>query len=819
MLNNNNPEAKHPPKTLRDLDWETLTKLISERCKTERGAKRALKWSMCDTDEEARKSIDELSEANLLHEQNVSLAISVHPEIYDNIERLSRRGILDGEELIRAADLMVSASDLRRLLDSMKHAAPSLAGKGAKIKRLEDISGPIQDCFLPNGLLRDEASAELGSLRRRAKSLREEIVDRLKTMMEEPRIEKLLQDKYYTLREGRYVLPVKIECGHMLPGIVHARSGTEATVFLEPAEITELGNKLKMAFSEVELEERRILSELSSLLREEIPALEANLEILTQLDLISAAAGFCREIHGKPIDINKGEGLNITAAKHPLMAARNEPVVPNDFALEGSRSLVITGPNAGGKTVALKTVGMVCLMAQAGLHPPCGEGSSVPFYRKIYTSIGDDQDMAAGLSTFSAHMNNLNRILNETRDRDMVLLDEIAVGTEPTQGAALARAVLEALADSGAQILVTTHYTGLKALASEDKRFTNAAMEFDPKNRKPTYSLVRGMLGRSSALSVARSLGLPDKILNRAEELMGGQQSRLEGLMEDVEQKHELLKAELEKAETAAAEAQVREKRAAKLENSLREELKDLKKKTHDQAVLELRSLRDELERVRKVLAGEPKSKRSLKKGEETAAAAAERLIDLAPQHENLSGSEPKKGDLKIGDEVVIKSTGTKGKVVDLDGKGRPTVQAGTVKLRMKITDVLITRRAQPAGSEKPPAALSKADKVSKHTKQKKPQSIASRESEDPFILINDSSNTLDLRGMRVHEGLAELDMFIDSMLKQNREGFFVIHGYGTGAMQKAVREQLSISPFVQTFRPGRKGEGGEGVTVVFMEQ
>ncbi len=903
MLNEKNNTHNHPTKTLRDLDWEFLTQLIGARCKTERGVDRARMWRPCDTAEEARAVRDELAEARFLSGTEGALSISIDLEIYESLDRLSKKGILDPEALLGVADVIRFGADLRRRLISLKQDVPLLAKRAARIKYLDDVSGPIRDSFLPSGELRDEASSELGALRKRAKSLRDEIVDRLKSMIEEPRIEKLLQDKYYTLREGRYVLPVKIESGHLLPGIVHARSNTEATVFLEPAEITELGNKLKMAFSDVEMEERRILGELSLLLREEIPAIKGNLEVLIQFDSISAAARLCADLDGRPVEIgyesgrgvgermwlgarlgtarsagaeviegnvtdgarkstdaDEGDGerdlkdtkmelsgaigrnaLNLKKARHPLMAARGERVVANDFVLDQGRSLVITGPNAGGKTVALKTVGLVCLMAQAGLHPPCEDGSHVPFYQSIFTSIGDDQDISMGLSTFTAHMTNLNNILQKANEGDLVLLDEIAVGTEPTQGAALARAVLESMADAGVQILVTTHYTGLKAVAAEDKRFSNSAMEFDSDNQKPTYKLVSGMLGRSSALSVARSLGLPDKLLKRAEELMGGQQNRLEGLMEEVERRNESLQEELARAKVAAEEAENRRRKVEELETKLRKELRDLKKHTHDQAVLELRSLRAEMDRVRKVLSRGPKSKRTLTNAEQSATQAAQKIAELAPEPHTGPGRVPEKGELEVGNEVIVSSTGVKGRVVDLDSKGRPTVQVGGVKLRLKLKDVLIPKGGKGgkvgkggkgvnaagggafhSGSQTKAGAKAKA-KVgvkpgTRRSAGKKKRGMADRESEDPVLLVRDSSNTLDLRGMRADEAVDELDHFIDRMLSQDQEGFLVIHGFGTGALQRAVREHLGLHFAVDRYRPGRQGEGGEGVTVAFLE-
>jgi DNA mismatch repair protein MutS2 len=810
-----------PAKTYSDLEWGKLLEHLAARCRTEDGAERARGWRPRATAQEARDGVREIEEARRMGREGEPLVVGVDLSIRKSLKRLAKQGILDAESLWEVARVLEAGANLRRKIMARKEEAPLLAKRAGGIRALTGISAPIRDSFTPGGELRDEASAELGSLRKKAKSLREEIVERLKEMMEKPDIERLLQDKYYTLREQRYVLPVKVEMQHLLPGIVHARSQTEATVFLEPAQITELGNRFKMALSDVELEERRVLMELSGYVREEIPAVEGNLEVLAQLDVISAGARLADDLEGEAVEVGEGEELALHHARHPLMVLAGERVVANDFDLGHTGSLVVTGPNAGGKTVALKTVGLACLMAQSGLHPPCAPGSRVPFYEGIFTSMGDDQDIAARLSTFTAHMTNLKRILDRAGEDRLVLLDEVAVGTEPTQGAALARALLEKLADLGAQVLVTTHYMALKSIAAEDPRFANAAMGFDDDSMTPTYRLERGALGRSSALSVARSLGLSSDVLERAEHLLGGQQMKLDGLLEDLEHRRRVVEERQRETENELAAAELERKRAEKKRKALAKELEEIRRQTHDKAVLELRSLRDELARLRKEMRSGPRSERRLAGAEKKAADAARKLSELAPEREGVEGRPVKKGELREGDEVVVKKMGAVGRVVDLDSKGRPTVQVGAVKIQAKPKDLLFAEgstasKKKAAKKKKEPARAGRRGAAPPPPSSEPAVEEAEAESVDPHLFVRSTDTTLDLRGMRADEAVDELERFLDRMYGEEQRGFLIIHGYGTGALRKAVRERLHHSPLVSRFRPGRREEGGDGVTIVF---
>ena len=481
-------ERKFSRKTLSDPEWDRLREDLPARCRTEPGAALARAWQVDLAAEEAARRSREIEEIRTLARDGTPVVVESDLDLSGPLAVAGKAGVLDAEGLRKVASVLAFADRIRRKSAQNADRAPLVARRLSALRPLADIWGPIADSFGPDGNLRDEASADLGSLRARARSIRERIVERLKKIMEHPDMEKVLQDKYYTLREERYVLPVKVEMQHLIRGIVHGRSQTGLTLFVEPAEITESGNKLKMALADVELEEMRIFAELSSLVREELPAIRKNLDILAGLDALCAAADLARDLDAHPVELSADSGLDLIEARHPLMVLASEKVVPNSFSLPKGGSLVVTGPNAGGKTVALKTMGLVVLMARSGLHVPCREGSRVPLYDSVLTTMGDDQDLSAGLSTFSAHIKTIDGILRSAGPDSLVLLDEVAVGTEPTQGAALAQAILEALAEAGCSVVVTTP----QDVALLDAR---KAVNFSRMLKVPVLGVVENMSG------------------------------------------------------------------------------------------------------------------------------------------------------------------------------------------------------------------------------------------------------------------------------------------------------------------------------------
>ena len=850
-------ETAIPHKTLADLEWHRLCETMAGFCRSEAGGEQARAWPLFDRIDEARQRQAEVQESALLADDGfVAAPAGEDLDLGRDLEVVGKRGVLDAEALRRLAAGLKAGWRLRRDLMARRERVPRLAERASALRPLEDVWGPILESFGEDGALRDEASADLGAMRARGRSLRERIVERLETIMADPDMESVLQDNYYTLREGRYVLPVKVEMQHFAPGIIHARSQTGQTVFVEPSKVTELGNKLKMAIADVEMEEARVFAELTALLAEELPSIRANMVVLADLDAIAAAASLARKLDAVAVDLveaDEGSRLNLVEARHPFMVGSGDPVVANSFALDRGGCLVVTGPNAGGKTVALKTLGMAVLMGRAGLPVCCRPSSVLPFYGGLHTTMGDDQDITSGLSTFTAHMSVINRVLRQAGPDSLVLLDEVAVGTEPTQGAALAQAILERLADSGCSVMVTTHYTALKALAATDARFRNAAMGFDPEHLAPTYRLELDAMGRSSALDVAQSIGLPQAVIERASELLGGQQLKLDGLLADVEQRRADLEAQIERARREAAQAEGERRKAVEIRASLASELEQLRRRAHDGAVVELRSLRADLDRLRKRLRkvdlSSSDSASVLQEVEDRASRSAARLTDLAPQPEPVQGTPLGIDDVAPKQKVIVASMRAEGLVESVDQRGRVVVRVGGMKVTVPIDDLLLpakvgTRRGLAGGKgtgRSLKGAKSEPKQGAKRIRDHAGASaaptgfVASTDLRAPGQLepsgdqddagpdggefvIREEMATLDLRALTRDEALDRLDRFVDACLRDEHTAMLVIHGHGTGVLKAAVREYARHSPVVQRFRPGARNEGGDGVTILFLD-
>ena len=794
-----------------DLGWDLLLAQLASRCHTARGSDGARALPLLDDVTAIRARLDEVSEAKALHDAGSPMAFGGVVELEPSLGRAEKGGHLEGTELREIGATLAAGAGLRRLLSARSTLAPRLAGRAARIVELAGVSGPIEDSFDDAGRLVDHASPALGGLRRRAAALHEELARRARGLLEDPAIEPHLQDRFYTQREERYVVPVRADARSRVKGIVHGTSGSGQTVFVEPEEIVDLNNRLKLAELEVADEERRILGELTLLVKDALPAIRGNLDVLTALDLLDAAARLSIDLAGRSPEIAEpsdegGARIDLRNLRHPLMVLAGTRVVPNDVLLERGGTLVISGPNAGGKTVALKATGLLALMARAGLHVPAQEGSSLPIFDPVLTDIGDDQSLERNLSTFSAHVENLKRFLALASPSALVLLDEVAVGTDPAEGAALAQAVLEALADRGATVIVTTHYDRLKALAArgEGGRFRNASVGFDLEQLAPTYQLHLGVPGASGAIVVARRLGLPAPIAARASALGGSASQGLEELLRAVDVERRRLAAEVAALaeERAAVERELR--RVERLSVEAEARLRDARQAAHDEAVAALQKARGELDRTR----------RGLRNADEKAVVEARREIDRAakevhsraPVQAAPAGRPLDPDELGPGVEVLVPRLAGRGLVLAAPRDGKVAVQMGSLKLTVEVAELLAPDKAAPRGP-KPRIARVQGDL------ERAVASMAPGSGVAPSA-VRTTSNTCDLRGERVDAALAIAEKFVDDALRRNEEVVFFVHGHGTGALRSALRERLSESPGIASVRPGGPAEGGDGVTM-----
>lgn len=765
-------------------------------------------------------------------------------DVAEGAARASRGGALGPAELLAvlrqlqavgiAVDLHAAAADERGYKDD-----PGLKEIGRRIEALRpqrELAASLGRSVAPDGpegepWIVDGASPGLHRARQRVRDLRASLMKTASRLVKQGGIAEVLQDSFYTEREGRIVLPVRsdsFERRGSLTGIIHDSSATGQTLYVEPSELIEENNSLRAAQVQAAAEERKVIEQLSRAVGQAAEGIRLNQEQLVALDAIharlslAAAYGGVAPLLGRAATGEEEGGLGrfeLVGARHPLMVLGGVEVVPSDLVLEVGSALVISGPNAGGKTVALKTLGLCALMAQAGLRLPTSRPARMPLARAIVTDVGDDQSIAANLSTFSAHMQHVRAALRASEREGagtLVLLDEIAVGTDPEQGAALAEAVLLSLTEAGATVVTTTHYERLKLLAQRfPGRFVNASVGFDLEQMRPTFRLLIGVPGPSSALVVARRLGLPEPVLKVAEGLLDDASLRVDRLLQEVVAERDRLISTRQELERERAELRRRAQEVARREAAALEQAKSRKQRSYEAAAAELRALHAEVAALRKSL------RKAEKEGgaEEVLAAAREGLgrgrEQLAERREPAprpEGQAPTQ--VEVGERVTVISLGKEGEVLSVKGD-RAVVQVEALKTTVPLAELRSHKAPAKARVKVRPDV---AAPVRRWTPAEALPSTAGRHfGEAPEPLEIGIDNSVDVRGTRADDALRALDRFLDEAIQKDREVVAVIHGHGTGALKKVVREHLSQQGFVARTRPGLAKEGGEGVTVVWI--
>jgi DNA mismatch repair protein MutS2 len=804
-------------KTLDDLGWPTLIDHWAKRCATKRGEAAVRANVLFDSIEAARERAQAISEARDLAARDAALPLGGISEIQSSIERVRKAAALDAAELVAVATTGKAFARLRVHLREHADSAPRLAAIGDVIADLGHVFHPILDAFDPDGKLVDHASDALGPLRRALASIKSTLVKRMDSMLTDERFAPYLQDQYYTQREDRYVLPVRTDGKGFVHGIVHGTSQSAATLFIEPEEIVDLNNRMKLAEAEVADEERRILAEFSGWVAEEADAFSHSAAAAETLDVIASAAKMADDtVSAEPI-FDAAPRVGLLHARHPLMLLAERRCVANDVTVAAGQTLVVSGPNAGGKTVALKTVGLAALMARAGLHLTSESGSVIGWFTEVVTDIGDAQNLEKDLSTFSGHMVNLKALLATAGSGTLVLVDEIAVGTDPDQGAALAQAVLEALAERGVTCLVTTHYERLKALGASDPRFANASVGFDLERLEPTFKLHLGSPGSSGALAVAQRMGIASGVVERARELLGSSGARVEELLASVadqrrriEVERAALLAELEAVEAERAAMRThRDRTQARFEKQTRA--------AHGEALSSLRAARREIEEVRK----EVRAKAALATVEDVRDANRKLVTPGAqvakhePKRKLPPGTPATAESLVPGTPVLVPSLG-RCEVASPPSDGKVEVRLGLMRATVPISEVLLDSHRAARRAERD------REQAEREAGAEKPQG--------PSVVLVDGvpaggratartiDSTIDVRGQRADEAVSSVDRFLDESLMAGRDTAFIVHGHGTGALRQAVRTHLTSHKAIDKFRAGEQNEGGDGVTVAFLK-
>ncbi len=793
--------------SLVSLDWPRLVEHLAVRAHTARGYNRCISISFSATVLEARREMAEAGEMMaLLREEAVPLGGIT--DVGDLLGRARRGDTLSGRELLEIAATAESLLRLRRHLLARVDRAPLLARLAEPLPQLSDLAVLLRDSFDARGELSVSAYPQLAQLRTAKARLHGEIARRLEELVRQEEWADILQDDFTTVRGDRYVLPVKAQAKNLDLGIVHDSSASGQTVYIEPKEVLSLNNRLVMADAELRHEERRILSSLSQSVGRQAVPLEEGLESAAGLDFIQARGRLGLDLSATLPEIVEAPRLDLRAARHPLLMLRGVEVVPNRITLGSPHlALILTGPNTGGKTVTLKTIGLLTLMARAGLPLPAAEGTVVGFFPQVLTDIGDAQSVEADLSTFSGHLTTLRAMfasLSAAPGPALVLLDEIAVGTDPRQGAALGRAVLEDLLSRGCLLATTTHYTELKALASVDERFQNGRMEYDGDGLRPTFRLTVGHPGRSYALDIARHLNLPEAVVARAESLVESQEKELETLLATQEKEAARARQEAERAREARIriEAEVRE--LARQRSQLLERERHLREELAQQFGQEVQGFREEMRgMIRQLqkapsLAGVEEVRRKLL---QESSALADKLRPGAGPEAALS-QELDWSQARTGDRVFLASLAKVAVLTDLpDASGKAGVQVGSTRLRVSVADVRVAGAA--------------AENSSKRPRLSPPSSKREEAAPDPSDTIRTQGNTLDLRGKRVDEALSSLGAYLDQAMLAGRDVVFLLHGYGTLALRNALWEALRSSPHASGFSAATPDQGGDAFTVV----
>ena len=792
-------------KTLSDLEWPRLLEAVAARCQGDPGRRAARVLPFAASRADVETSLAEVREARRALDAGEPVPLYGLRDVEAAIARLKMGATLAPTELREIAATLASARVLRRFLSSQRSAMPALAAACLTDASLDEVEDVVSDAFDIDGLLADHASPRLRELRIEYRNARARLVGRLEELMR--KYEHVLQDQFWTEREGRYVLPVRTDAHERFPGIVHTTSGSGATLFVEPRAIIPLGNRLKMLEGEVRREEEAIYERLSGLLADRVASVAFAYEALTHADVRAAVGRMAVDLGLVFVTLDDAATLDLHAAKHPLLALDGIDVVPSDVKARSAGAVVISGPNAGGKTVALKTVGLCALMLRAGMPLPCAEGSTMGVFDAVLTDVGDDQSLQRNLSTFSAHVKNLAGILDEAGPGALVLLDEVATGTDPREGEALAAAVLDGLCARGAAVICTTHYEGLKTIALADSRFTNASVGFELATMSPTFQIVWGIPGGSSALAVARRFGIPSLVLERAERFLSREHTDFEKLVEGMHAERRSLELARAAAESATREADDRARR-------LDAELARVRAGEAGALDKEVEALRVAVRRARDDLRAAQASIRS-KKLDERAMREVTRVVDQVAAKVAVGGEFDRDvqpfalpvmpDELRRGARVYVPRLRAEAEVTEVLGGGQLRVAAGPLKLTVSADDVRLARPEPP-----PPRRTEKPGS--------RPRIPVAHTSIARAPIAQTRDNSVDLRGLRLEDAIGMAEQFVDRLIGAGQGVGYFIHGHGTGALRDGVREMLQANRAVESFRPGEKVDGGEGVTVAVLK-
>ena len=752
------------------------------------------------------RGLEETSQTRSFVAEHPGSGIGGSKDIVPWIERAVRGGRLEPRHFLEIAETLEAASRLGEALSGDRR--PLLRDLAREVHPLPSLRNTLNRSFDPTGDMADTASPRLGGLRRAVRIAYDRLRTRLDQLVHSSEFSSALQEPIVTLRGGRYVIPVRADARSRVKGIVHDASGSGQTLFVEPIVAIELGNAWREAQLAEVAEIERILDELSAIVAGQADQLRETLEALARFDFWAAKARLAEEMDAIPAEIADRAEIVLLGARHPGLAGH---VVPIDVRLGGDyTALLITGPNTGGKTVALRTLGLLSLMHQAGLHVPADTGTSLPILRNVLADIGDEQSVAQSLSTFSGHLRSIVRIVGAAGPGTLVLLDELGAGTDPTEGSALAQALLDHFIKAGALVAATTHYAELKLYAHTTPQARNASVEFDVETLRPTFRLSIGLPGRSQAFAIAERLGLSTSIVADARSRLTDEQHAFEETLASIKA------TEVETTE-ALAQARVSEDRARialaaadEERRKARHERDESLKAARDEAERVVDEVRAEMRGIRRQLERETVTQRSLDEGLERARAQVERLP--APEPERVAAAPTVPVAWHIGMRARNTGAGWEGRIVALEKGGRrATLEVGGMRITVGVGNL------EPAtGGDAEPDSAGDASGAGRSRRAGPPPAYSTGSaSRLQFERARTVASSLDLRGATVQEALEVLDRYLDDASLAGLDQAIVIHGMGTGALRDAVRDHASAHPLVKSWRAGGRGEGGDGATVI----
>ncbi|MEW5870575.1 MAG: endonuclease MutS2 [Chloroflexota bacterium] len=815
-------------KTLVTLEYHKILERLARYCSFSASAEKARALRPVDDLFEVRRRQAVTSEAVRLLVTHPDLSIGGARDVRQSVDLALHGGVLDPNQLLDVKYTLISARNLARLFERLADQFPNLVDIASQLPPPPGIIDAVTRAISDRGEILDSASDKLGTIRRDLRIVHDRLLTKLQKMVGDQRNAQFLQEALITQRDGRYVLPLRAEFKGRIKAIVHDQSASGATLFVEPLGVVEQNNQYRELQLAERDEERRILAELSRQVGLHAYEITHTVEIIAELDLAQAQAKYSDDLHAtepvlqpiprskpgsqRPASLNPQATIRLYQARHPLLDPKT--VVAIDVELdEQTYALVVTGPNTGGKTVTLKTIGLLALMAQAGLHIPAHSGSEISVFKNIFADIGDEQSIEQSLSTFSSHITNIIRILEKADVRSLVILDELGAGTDPTEGAALARALLTRLLGRGITTLVTTHHPELKAFAHATPGVVNASVEFDLDSLRPTYHLTIGLPGRSNALSIAQRLGLPEPIVTDARSELSPEDLRAEDLLNEIHRQRDLARQARSAAERNRQEIEkLRSDLAERLEK-IEDERRKVLEAARQEADEQVQTVQGELAEVRRALARARQPIEVLQAIEEKVEAVEE--IVQQPVERLQTADELVLGDvsirraIRLGDKVRLRTLGTQGVVTALSEE-EAELQVGVLRVRTRLAELEL------ASSEEAGPAESKVGSKKRSTPVDQQAEPAAGSGQALSIALPASPGIeLDLRGKRADEALDELERYLDAAYYAGLPFVRIIHGKGTGKLRDVVRQALSGHPQARSFEPGGEKEGGEGVTVV----